>query len=88
MGVKQSMREILAAESKAVASIPVTDDYERAVNLIVERVHRAGGKLVTSGMGKCGQIADNIATGSCFSIVAIFTLRYSRSCCLPRRWPS
>ena len=73
MGVKQSMREILAAESKAVASIPVTDDYERAVNLIVERVHRAGGKLVTSGMGKCGQIADNIATTfSSTGIPAVF----------------
>ena len=30
--------------------------------MIVERVHRRGGKLVTSGMGKAGQIALNIAT--------------------------
>ncbi|MBR1803585.1 MAG: SIS domain-containing protein [Muribaculaceae bacterium] len=73
MDVKQSMREILAAESKAVASIPVTDDYEHAVKLIVERVHRCGGKLVTSGMGKCGQIADNIATTfSSTGIPAVF----------------
>lgn len=62
MDVKESMREILAAESRAIAGIPVTDDYERAVALIVERVHRQGGKLVTSGMGKAGQIAMNIAT--------------------------
>ncbi len=60
--IKQSMREILAAESRAVASIPVTDDYVGAVSLIVEHVHRRGGKLITSGMGKAGQIAMNIAT--------------------------
>jgi len=60
--VTDSMRQILAAESAAVASIPVSDEYARAVEAIVERVHRAGGKLVTSGMGKAGQIAMNIAT--------------------------
>ena len=62
MDVKQTMIEILAAESEAIKNIPVSDDYEKAVKLIVNRVHRKGGKLVTSGMGKCGQIADNIAT--------------------------
>lgn len=56
------MQRILEAESRAVASIPVVDDYERAVDLIVERVWRGGGKLITSGMGKAGQIAMNIAT--------------------------
>ena len=40
MDVKQSMREILEAESKAVLNIPVTDAYEQAVNLIVEQVTR------------------------------------------------
>ncbi len=62
MNVKESMLEILAAESRAIAAIPYTDDYDRAVETIVERVHRRGGKLVTSGMGKAGQIAMNIAT--------------------------
>lgn len=62
MDVKESMREILRAESKAIESIPVTDAYEAAVEAIVERVHRRGGKLVTTGMGKAGQIAMNIAT--------------------------
>ena len=62
MNVKDSMRKILEAESKAIMAIPVTDDYEKAVNIIVERVSRRGGKLITSGMGKSGQIAMNIAT--------------------------
>lgn len=59
------MRDILLAESRAIENIPVTDDYPRAVGLIVEHVARKGGKLVTSGMGKAGQIAMNIATTFC-----------------------
>ena len=62
MSISESMQEILAAESKAIAEIPYRPDYDRAVELIVEHVHRKGGKLVTSGMGKEGQIALNIAT--------------------------
>ena len=62
MDVKQSMREILRAESAAISAIPVSDAYEEAVEAIVERVHRRGGKLITAGMGKAGQIAMNIAT--------------------------
>ncbi len=65
MDIKESMREILKAESNAILQIPVTDGYERAVDLIVEHVHNRGGKLVTSGMGKAGQIAMNIATTFC-----------------------
>lgn len=60
--VKEEMRSILEREAKAVLNIPVTDAYERAVEIIVERVNGKGGKLITSGMGKAGQIAMNIAT--------------------------
>ncbi|MDE6074760.1 MAG: SIS domain-containing protein [Muribaculaceae bacterium] len=63
--MKESMRHILEAESRAIQAIPVTDAYEQAVDLIVEHVHNRGGKLVTSGMGKAGQIAMNIATTFC-----------------------
>jgi len=62
MDFKDQMKDILKAESNAILSIPVTDAYEKAVDIIVERVWRNGGKLVTSGMGKAGQIAMNIAT--------------------------
>ncbi len=57
-----SIQELLQKEAQAVLNIPVTDAYEKAVELIVEQVHRKKGKLVTSGMGKAGQIAMNIAT--------------------------
>lgn len=63
--IQQSMRRILESESRAIADIPVTPAYDKAVMLIVEHVHRRGGKLVTSGMGKAGQIAMNIATTFC-----------------------
>ncbi len=53
---------ILAHEAEAVRQIPITDGYEKAVALIVKQVHQQGGKLITSGMGKAGQIAMNIAT--------------------------
>ena len=62
MQLNNTIKDILKAESEAIANIPVTDAYEKAINLIVEHVHRRHGKLVTSGMGKAGQIAQNIAT--------------------------
>lgn len=62
MTIQESMRNIISAECAAVSAIPYTEGYDRAVELIIEHVHRRGGKLVTSGMGKAGQIAMNIAT--------------------------
>lgn len=59
------MRDILSKEAQAVSDIPVSDAYAKAVDLIVEHVGRRGGKLITSGMGKAGQIAMNIATTFC-----------------------
>ena len=58
----QIVRRILAIESKAIRGIPVDDSYQRAAELILDAVHRRGGKVVCSGMGKAGQIALNIAT--------------------------
>lgn len=63
--IKGMMEDILRREAEAVLSIPVTDGYARAVEMIVEHVNRRGGKLITSGMGKAGQIAMNIATTFC-----------------------
>ncbi|MDE6755286.1 MAG: SIS domain-containing protein, partial [Muribaculaceae bacterium] len=57
--------KILKAEAEAVRNIPLSPAYEKAVDLIVSHVNERGGKLVTSGMGKAGQIAMNIATTFC-----------------------
>lgn len=67
------MQEILQQEAKAILNIPINDQYEKAVSLIIAQVHEKKGKLVTSGMGKAGQIAMNIATTFCSTgIPAVF----------------
>lgn len=68
-----SIKELIAKEAQAVMSIPITDGFEKAVELIVDHVYLRKGKLVTSGMGKAGQIAMNIATTFCSTgIPAVF----------------
>lgn len=74
----ESIQELLQKEAQAVLNIPVTDAYEKAVELIVEQIHRKKGKLVTSGMGKAGQIAMNIATTFCSTGIPL-------SSCTPAR---
>lgn len=64
MGI-DDIKAILKKEADAIQNIPVTEAYNKATDLIVEHVHRKKGKLVTSGMGKAGQIAQNIATTFC-----------------------
>lgn len=58
----EEIRSILQHEAGAIQNIPVSDAYTKAIDLIVEQVNVKKGKLVTSGMGKAGQIAQNIAT--------------------------
>ncbi len=53
---------LLKQEADAVLNIPVTEDFVRATELIYKKVHLEGGKVIASGMGKAGQIAENIAT--------------------------
>jgi len=53
---------LLKQESEAILNIPVSESYKIAVDLIYQKVHIEGGKVVASGMGKAGQIAENIAT--------------------------
>lgn len=58
----EQYKDIVLKEAEAISNIPITENYNKAVSIIVERVHNRGGKLVCSGMGKAGQIALNIAT--------------------------
>ncbi len=60
--MKEEVAKLIKQEADAISSIPVTDQYEKAIQIIQERVHQLNGKLVASGMGKAGQIALNIAT--------------------------
>ena len=60
--MQKRIKNIIEEEAKAILNIPVTDSYSNAIELIYKHVHQLNGKLVTSGMGKAGQIAHNIAT--------------------------
>ena len=52
---------IISAEAAAVLSIPVTVVFDQVATLIHYHTRR-GGKVVTTGMGKAGEVARSIAT--------------------------
>ena len=56
------IKSILEREAEAIRSIPVGDGYANVVELIFERVHLRGGKIIASGMGKAGHVANHMAT--------------------------
>jgi len=56
------INEIFQQEAEAINNIPVSASFNKAIELIHQQVHQKGGKLVSSGMGKAGEIAKNIAT--------------------------
>ena len=62
MNMEERVRKIFEAEAAAIKNIPVTGYFEKAIGIIFKCVHEKKGKLVTSGMGKAGEIANNIAT--------------------------
>ena len=62
MGIRHRIKDLFEAEARAVASIPVSDAYEKTIDLLHRQIHEKAGKIIVSGMGKAGQIADNIAT--------------------------
>ena len=61
----EELKSILELEAQAIRNIPITEMYNKAVDIIVEQVHNQNGKLVISGMGKAGQIGQNMATTFC-----------------------
>ena len=56
------IKELLAVEADAIKNIPISSEYIKALDIIHEQVHLKKGKLISSGMGKAGQIAVNIST--------------------------
>jgi arabinose-5-phosphate isomerase len=59
---REDIRRVLDQEAEAIRSIPLTTDYDEVVELIYERVHQRGGKIIASGMGKAGHVASHMAT--------------------------
>ena len=61
----EDLKSVIEQEAQAIRNIPITEDYIKAVDIIEEQVHKQNGKIVISGMGKAGQIGQNIATTFC-----------------------
>ena len=53
------IRRVLDQEAEAIRSIPVSTQYDEVVELIYERIHQKGGKIIASGMGKAGHVANH-----------------------------
>lgn len=58
----EEIRKVLDQEAEAIRSIPISTDYDEVVELIYEKVHARGGKVIASGMGKAGHVANHMAT--------------------------
>lgn len=54
-------REIIEAEAKALMNIPLGNSFEEAVDILL----KCKGKIITTGMGKAGNIAKKIAGTLC-----------------------
>ena len=61
MDIKKRVKDIFAQEARAITSIPVTDEFERAVHLLKE----CAGKVLTTGMGKAGHVANKFSATLC-----------------------
>ncbi|MEN9919162.1 MAG: hypothetical protein RL662_1598 [Bacteroidota bacterium] len=76
---KDEIKQLFRKEADAVMNIPITDAFDKATDYIVDQVHTKKGKLVTSGMGKAGQIAENMATTFCSTGTAAIFLHPSEA---------
>ena len=57
MDIKQRVSEIMTAEAEAIGAVSVTDEFEKAINIL----KGCEGKVLTTGMGKAGHIARKFA---------------------------
>lgn len=60
--MNQTIQTILEAEAKAILHIPQTNDFDKVVNILFRYVHQEHGKVITTGLGKAGQVALNLAS--------------------------
>jgi len=61
MNIKERVGQIFAQEAETISSIPVGDEFERAVDLL----QACKGKVLTTGMGKAGHIANKFSATLC-----------------------
>lgn len=61
MDIKERMQAVLQAEAAAIAAIEINDSFERAVTTMMA----CRGKIVTTGIGKAGYLAQKFAATLC-----------------------
>ena len=61
MDIKKRIESVLKAEANAINSIEVTEEFVRAVSVMQRRT----GKIITTGIGKAGHIANKFAATLC-----------------------
>ncbi len=60
--MQETIQRVIKAEAAAILSIPETNDFSRAIEVIFNQVHQRRAKVITSGIGKAGQVAHNLAS--------------------------
>ena len=61
MDIKERIESVLKAEANAINSIEVTEEFVKAVSVMQGRT----GKIITTGIGKAGHIANKFAATLC-----------------------
>ena len=61
MNIRERMQTVIASEAEAIRSIHVTDAFVDAVELL----RQAKGKVIATGIGKAGHIAEKFAATLC-----------------------
>ena len=61
MDIKKRIESVLKAEANAINSIEVTEEFVKAVSVMQGRT----GKIITTGIGKAGHIANKFAATLC-----------------------
>ena len=61
VNIRERMQAVITAEADAIRSIRVTDEFEKAVEVL----RAANGKVVTTGIGKAGHIAEKFSATLC-----------------------
>ena len=61
MDIKERIESVLKAEAKAINAIEVTEEFVKAVSVM----QGCTGKIITTGIGKAGHIANKFAATLC-----------------------
>lgn len=61
MSIKARMQAVIDAEAAAIQSIDINEDFVKAVEVLT----RCQGKVITTGIGKAGHIANKFAATLC-----------------------